>query len=104
MSCRRHDDIAFGPIEGRIRLALVSIAVEIYPAIKSGAQIAFRQIHEPSGKPISYEKVVQGVGPVDSDDILKGYEIAKGNYVLLGRGDRACEDREPPDARAGAVR
>lgn len=69
--------------QGQIRLALVSIAVEIYPAIKSGAQIAFRQIHEPSGKPISYEKVVQGVGPVDSDDILKGYEIAKGNYVLL---------------------
>jgi DNA end-binding protein Ku len=69
--------------QGQIRLALVSIPVEIYPATKSGATIAFRQIHEPSGKPIHYEKVVTGIGPVDPDEILKGYEISKGNYVLL---------------------
>ena len=69
--------------QGQIRLALVSIPVEIYPATKSGAKIAFRQIHEPTGKPVSYEKVVQGVGPVDRDEILKGYEVSKGNYVLL---------------------
>jgi DNA end-binding protein Ku len=69
--------------QGQIRLALVSIPVEIYPATKSGAKIAFRQIHEPSGKPVSYEKVVQGIGAVDRDEILKGYEISKGNYVLL---------------------
>ncbi|MGW8204919.1 non-homologous end joining protein Ku (plasmid) [Sphingomonas bisphenolicum] len=69
--------------QGQIRLALVSIPVEIYPATRSGAAISFRQIHEPTGKPISYEKVVQGVGPVDRDEILKGFEISKGNYVLL---------------------
>jgi DNA end-binding protein Ku len=69
--------------QGQIRLALVSIPVEIYPATRSGAAISFRQIHEPSGKPIKYEKVVAGVGPVDPDEILKGYEISKGNYVLL---------------------
>ncbi|WP_156841810.1 non-homologous end joining protein Ku [Novosphingobium aquimarinum] len=69
--------------QGQIRLALVSIPVEIYPATRSGASISFRQIHEPSGKPISYEKVVQGIGPIDRDDIVKGYEISKGNYVLL---------------------
>ena len=69
--------------QGQIRLALVSIPVEIYPATKSGAAISFRQIHEPTGKPINYEKVVQGVGPVDRDEIVKGYEISKGNYVLL---------------------
>ena len=40
--------------QGQIRLALVSIPVEIYAATRSGAKIAFRQIHEPSGKPISY--------------------------------------------------
>ena len=69
--------------QGQIRLALVSIPVEIYPATKSGAAISFRQIHEPSGKRVNYEKVVAGIGPVDRDDILKGYEISKGNYVLL---------------------
>ena len=69
--------------QGQIRLALVSIPVEIYPATRSGAAISFRQIHEPSGKPISYDKVVSGVGPVDRDEILKGFEISKGHYVLL---------------------
>jgi DNA end-binding protein Ku len=69
--------------QGQIRLALVSIPVEIYSATKSGAKISFNQIHEPSGKRISYEKVVPGIGPVDRDEIIKGYEISKGQYVLL---------------------
>ncbi len=69
--------------QGQIRLALVSIPVEIYSATKSGAAVSFRQIHEPSGKPISYEKVVTGMGPVDVDEIVKGYEVSKGEYVLL---------------------
>ena len=69
--------------QGQIRLALVSIPVEIYSATRSGATIAFHQIHEPSGKRVKYEKVVQGIGPVDRDEILKGYEYKKGNYVLL---------------------
>jgi DNA end-binding protein Ku len=68
---------------GQIRLALVSIPVELYPATKSGASIAFHQIHEPSGKRIKYEKVVPGIGPVDRDEIIKGYEVSKGEYVLL---------------------
>jgi DNA end-binding protein Ku len=68
---------------GQIRLALVSIPVEIYPATKSGAQIQFHQVHEPTGKRIKYEKVVPGVGPVDKDEIVKGYEVSKGTYVLL---------------------
>ena len=68
---------------GQIRLALVSIPVEIFPASKSGASISFHQIHEPSGKRIKYEKVVPGVGPVSTDDIVKGFEVTKGEYVLL---------------------
>jgi DNA end-binding protein Ku len=73
--------------QGQIRLALVSIPVEIYSATKSGASISFRQIHEPSGKPIRYEKVVPGIGPVDTDEILKGYEYKKGSYVLLDQDE-----------------
>ena len=69
--------------KGQIRLALVSIPVEIYSATKSGATIAFNQIHEPSGKRIKYEKVVPGIGPVDADEIVKGFQYEKGSYVLL---------------------
>lgn len=69
--------------QGQIRLALVSIPVEIYTATKSGASVAFHQVHEPSGKRVKYEKVVPGIGPVDTDEIVKGFEYEKGEYVLL---------------------
>ena len=69
--------------KGQLRLSLVSIAVELYSATKSNARPSFRQIHEPSGKPIHYEKVVEGIGPVDKDEIMKGFEYEKGDYVLL---------------------
>lgn len=69
--------------KGQIRLALVSIPVEIFSATKSGATVAFRQIHEPSGKPVRYEKTVAGIGAIDPDDIVKGFEVSKGDYVLL---------------------
>jgi DNA end-binding protein Ku len=73
--------------QGQIRLALVSIPVEIYSATRSGASVSFRQIHEPSGKPIHYEKVVTGIGPVDTDEIMKGFEFEKGEYVLLDQDE-----------------
>ena len=38
---------------------------------------------EPSGKRVKYEKTVPGVGPIDRDEIIKGYEISKDRYVLL---------------------
>ena len=68
---------------GQIRLALVAIPVEIFPATKAGRSIAFHQVHEPSGQRVKYEKVVPGIGPVDRDEIVKGYEVSKGEYVLL---------------------
>ena len=69
--------------KGQLRLSLVSIPVEMHSATESAAKISFRQIHEPTGKPIKYEKVVRGVGPVDTAEIVKGYEYEGGNYVLL---------------------
>lgn len=68
---------------GQLRLSLVSIPVELYPAVQSTAKIAFHQIHKPTGKRVRYEKVVPGVGPVEPRDILKGYEYEKGQYVLI---------------------
>lgn len=69
--------------KGQLRLSLVSIAVELYTATKADAKPSFRQIHAPSGKPIHYDKVVEGIGPIDTDDIMKGFEYEKGDYVLL---------------------
>lgn len=69
--------------KGYLRLSLVSIGVEIYNAVESASEISFRQIHKPSGRRISYEKVVKGVGKVENADIVKGYEVDTDTYVIL---------------------
>ena len=69
--------------KGQLRLSLVSIPVEIFSASKTGARVSFRQIHKPSGKRIRYEKSVPGIGPIKSDDIVKGYEVDDDEYILL---------------------
>ncbi len=69
--------------KGQLRLSLVSIPVEIHSATKSGARVSFRQIHGPSGQRVSYQKTVAGIGPIKSEDILKGYEVGDDEYLLL---------------------
>lgn len=69
--------------KGFLRLSLVSIPVEIYNAVESKSEISFRQIHKPSGRRVSYEKVVPGVGKIENSDIVKGYEVDTDTYVTL---------------------
>lgn len=68
---------------GHLRLSLVTVPVKLYPATTAERRIAFHQIHEPSGERIRYQKVAPGVGPVENEDIIKGYEYEKGKYVLI---------------------
>jgi DNA end-binding protein Ku len=68
---------------GSLRLALVTVPVQLYSAIKTGARLSFHQIDQKSGKRIRYEKTAPGVGEVDADQIVKGYEVSKGNYILI---------------------
>lgn len=69
--------------KGFLRLSLVSIPVEIYNAVEPSSAIALNQIHKPSGKRVNYTKTVKGIGPIDSADIVKGYEVDKDVYVTL---------------------
>lgn len=68
---------------GQLRLALVSVPCRLFPATSSGAQISFHQVHGPSGKRVRYQKVVPGIGPVDTDEIVKGFELERDRYVLI---------------------
>ncbi|MGE0697925.1 MAG: Ku protein [Hyphomicrobiaceae bacterium] len=69
--------------KGYLRLSLVTIGVEVYNAIESQSTISFRQIHKPSGRRVHYEKVVEGVGKIESSDIVKGFEVDADTYVTL---------------------
>jgi DNA end-binding protein Ku len=71
---------------GNLRLSLVLVPVRLYPATSSEGSIAFRMIHKPSGKPIKYLKGVEteeGFEEVPEEEIIKGFEQAKGHHVLI---------------------
>ncbi len=69
--------------KGFLRLSLVSIGVELHNAVESKSDISFRQIHKPSGRRVTYEKTVPGIGAIDTADIVKGYEVDTDTYVTL---------------------
>ncbi len=68
---------------GQLRLALVSVPVQLVSAVKTGARLAFHQIDKSTGKRIRYEKVAPGIGKVEADNIVKGFEVSKGQYVFI---------------------
>ncbi len=72
---------------GQLRLALVSVPVQLVSAVKTGARIAFHQVDQKSGKRIRYEKVAPGIGKVEADNIVKGFEVSKGKYVFVTDDD-----------------
>lgn len=69
--------------KGHLRLSLVALPVQLHSATSRGGRIAFHQIHRPTGERVRHQKVVPGVGPVEADEIVKGIEVAKGEYVTL---------------------
>jgi DNA end-binding protein Ku len=70
--------------KGYLRLSLVSCPVALYPATTEREKIRFNQINRNTGHRIRYQKVDADTGEeVEPDDIVKGYEIAKGQYVEI---------------------
>ena len=69
--------------KGHVRLSLVSFPVQLFSATATGSRVSFHQIHAPSGQRVRYQKTVPGIGAIDKDDIVKGYEVAKDSYVTF---------------------
>jgi DNA end-binding protein Ku len=68
--------------KGYLRLSLVSCPVALYPAASESEKIRFHQINKKTGHRIRYRKVDEETGEeVDPDDIIKGYQVAKGEYI-----------------------
>lgn len=68
---------------GSISFGLVSVPVRMTSAV-SEHKLHFNYVHEPDGSPIGYEKVCKKEGkPVDDDEIVKAFEIEKGEWVYM---------------------
>jgi DNA end-binding protein Ku len=71
---------------GNLRLSLVLIPVKLSSALSTEEAVSFRMIHEPSGQPVRYVKGVRDgdeFTEVPDEEIVKGYEHAKGHHVLI---------------------
>src|SRR5262245_22020078 len=70
--------------EGFLRLNLISVPVKAFSATQSGGgRIGFHQIHAKCKNRIRYKKVCPVHGEVTNDEIVSGYEVAKGQHVLI---------------------
>jgi DNA end-binding protein Ku len=68
--------------KGYLKLSLVSCPIALYPATSEREKISFNQLNKATGHRIRYRKVDAETGEdVPSDQIIKGYEVAKGEYV-----------------------
>jgi DNA end-binding protein Ku len=70
--------------KGYLKLSLVSCPIALYPATSEREKISFHQLNKKTGNRIKYRKVDAETGDeVASDEIVKGYEIGKGEYLEL---------------------
>jgi DNA end-binding protein Ku len=75
---------------GHIQISLVSFGVNLFPATEAKSEIRFHQLSRKTGERIRHQKVsasdAEGDTPgekVEKDEIVKGYEYRKGEYVII---------------------
>jgi DNA end-binding protein Ku len=70
--------------KGYLKLSLVSCPIAIFPATSEREKISFHQLNKKTGHRIRYQKVDADSGAeVPADQIVKGYEVSKGEYIEL---------------------
>jgi DNA end-binding protein Ku len=77
---------------GQIQISLVSFGVKLFVATESKSEIRFHQISRSTGERVRHQKVLasslednpgEAANPVEKDEIVKGYEYRKGEYVII---------------------
>src|SRR5256885_14549213 len=70
--------------KGYLKLSLVSCPIALYPATSEREKISFHQLNKETGHRIKYKKVDAETGDeVEAGNIIKGYEVSKGEYIEL---------------------
>ena len=76
--------------KGYLKVSLVTIPVKVFPATESAATIAFNQLHRECNTRIQMKKWCPTCDrEVPNNEIVKGYEHAKGDYVVMEEEDIA---------------
>jgi DNA end-binding protein Ku len=70
--------------KGYLKLSLVSCPIALYPAASTSERVSFNRINKKTGRRLRQQLIDAETGdPVEKDDIGRGYEIGKGEYLLV---------------------
>lgn len=69
--------------KGFLNLSLVSVPVRAYSANNSGGQVRLNQLHSNCNSRINLKTYCPVCGEVSRDELVKGYEYAKNQYVII---------------------
>ncbi len=70
--------------KGYLKLSLVSCPIALYPASSSSERVSFNRINKKTGNRLKQQNVDSVTGePVEREDIGRGYEVAKGQYIQV---------------------
>jgi DNA end-binding protein Ku len=69
--------------QGHLKLSLVTCPVALYTATSSGGDVHFNLINPKTNNRIKMITTDPETGPIDRSELVKGYEISKGEYILL---------------------
>jgi DNA end-binding protein Ku len=70
--------------KGYLKLSLVSCPIALYPAASSSERVSFNRINKKTGNRLKQQLVDAETGnPVEKEDVGRGYEVAKGQYIQV---------------------
>jgi DNA end-binding protein Ku len=69
--------------QGHLKLSLVTCPVALYTAIDAGRDVHFHLINPKTNNRIKMVTTDPDTGPIERSDLVKGYEISKGDYIIL---------------------
>jgi DNA end-binding protein Ku len=70
--------------KGYLKLSLVSCPIALYPATSSSERVSFNRINKKTGNRLKQQQVDAETGdPVEKEDIGRGYEVGKGQYLQI---------------------
>src|SRR5690349_1456689 len=69
--------------KGFLRLSLISVPVKAFTANNTSEEIHLNQLHKDCNSRVRYQKVCPEHGELNNEQIVKGYEYAKDQYVVI---------------------
>jgi DNA end-binding protein Ku len=69
--------------QGHLKLSLVTCPVALYTATNSASDVHFNLINPKTNNRIKMITTDPDTGPIDRSELVKGYEVSKGEYILL---------------------